>query len=280
MRSGCISRIVDARSERREHPGAQPRKARTFSSAAERSPRPPATHGLSVIQRRGCKPSSAALPDSASARRVRRPARRRRSGGCGRRRRSRRRRTRPSRVRGLRARRSASGRRASTRLSATATAMPTAAPASAGQARRPHQRPATSAKAAHEAAAVEVWPLGNDGPSVAATGSSSGRARSTSCLTVSVRSLSPRMTATRNGTTQRLRVRAISTIATTTATTTTVTVSPRYVTSVRPSCVQAARVAVAPLGHAAVDAGEHVGAADDYRQQGERHPAHDDRHQR
>src|SRR6187551_63103 len=43
-----------------------------------------------------------------------------------------------------------------TRLAATATAMPTAKPASAGQARGPHQRPATSAKAAHEAAAVEV----------------------------------------------------------------------------------------------------------------------------
>lgn len=42
----------------------------------------------------------------------------------------------------------------STRLSATATAMPTAR---AGQARRPHQRPATSAKAAHAPTAVERY---------------------------------------------------------------------------------------------------------------------------
>src|SRR5437868_4510811 len=76
-----------------------------------------------------------------------------------------------------------------TRLRATATAMPTAPPASAGQARRLHQRPATRAKAAQEAAAVEVWPLGKEGPRVAATASISGRARSTICLTASVRSL-------------------------------------------------------------------------------------------
>src|SRR5262245_37789852 len=73
------------------------------------------------------------------------------------------------------------------RLSATATAIPTAPPASAGHARGPPQRPATNAKAAHEAAAVELWPLGNEGPSVAAIGSIAGRARSTTSLIAQVR---------------------------------------------------------------------------------------------
>jgi hypothetical protein len=127
----------------------------------------------------------------------------------------------------------------STRLTATATAMPTAVPASAGQARGPHQRPATRAKAAHEAAAVEVWPLGNDGPSVAATASNSGRARSTSALIASVSNVFPTIIASRNGTTQRLCVRAISTAATATAAMTTTQVPPRFVISAIASCDQA-----------------------------------------
>ena len=39
-------------------------------------------------------------------------------------------------------------------------------------------------------------------------------------------------------------------------------------------------MAVAPLGRAGIDAGQHVGAADDDGQQGERHTAHYDRQKR
>ena len=100
--------------------------------------------------RGGCTMSPQNRPTLPPLLRVLQPVRRRRSAGRGRRRRSRRaaNQAQPS------ARPASTSvsqwTSSSTRLTATATAMPTATPASAGQARRPHQRPATSAKAAQD----------------------------------------------------------------------------------------------------------------------------------
>ena len=57
-----------------------------------------------------------------------------------------------------------------TRLHATATATAAAAPAMRARVRGGRRRATTSATAAYSAAAVAEWPLGNDGPSVAAAG--------------------------------------------------------------------------------------------------------------
>ncbi len=69
--------------------------------------------------------------------------------------------------------------------------MPTATPASTARVSAERRRPASSASAAKNAAAVEECPLGNDGPRVAATGSIVGRARSKIALIVLVTSESP-----------------------------------------------------------------------------------------
>ena len=101
--------------------------------------------------------------------------------------------------------------------------------------RRPRRavrrRPASSASAAKNAAAVDECPLGNDGPSVAATGSIVGRARATISLTVFVTSESPRVTTSRNAGIQRLRTRIHSATPATTPITRTPWVVARVVTS-------------------------------------------------
>ena len=94
-------------------------------------------------------------------------------------------------------------RSSSTRLQATATASATAVPASLARVRRLRRRARISAAAAKNAAAVDEWPLGNDGPSVTAAGLSVGRARSTTPLMRLVMRLSPSVTTSRNGTSQR-----------------------------------------------------------------------------
>ena len=63
---------------------------------------------------------------------------------------------------------------------------------------------------------MEECPLGNDGPSVAATGSIVGRARSTMPLTVFVTMESPTVTTTRKGAIHRLGTRIHSIAPTTT----------------------------------------------------------------
>ena len=70
--------------------------------------------------------------------------------------------------------------------------------------------PASSASAAKNAAAVDECPLGKDGPSVAASGSIVGRARSTALFTRFVTSESPSVTTIRNGGMKRLGTRAHS----------------------------------------------------------------------
>ena len=73
--------------------------------------------------------------------------------------------------------------------------------------------------AAKNAADQDECPLGNDGPSVSAIGLSSGRTRSARFLIEVVRIPLPATTRSMNGTTQRLRVRAVSTAATIAAST-------------------------------------------------------------
>ncbi len=123
-----------------------------------------------------------------------------------------------------------------TRLHATATAMPTAAAARAARVPALRRRPASSASAAKNAAAVDEWPLGNDGPSVAATGSIAGRARSIAALTAFVASESPIVTTARKTGIIRLGTRTHSTAPTTTAITTTPPVVARVETSSSRRC--------------------------------------------
>ncbi len=169
------------------------------------------------------------------------PARRvRRSAGAVRRRRSRRAanqaqpRARPARTS------ETQWKSSSTRLVATATAIPTAPPARSARVRRPRPRASTSARAAYTQAAVDEWPLGNDGPSAAAAGFRVGRARSTRSLIPLVTSLSPTMATVRNGITssspRRLRHHSSSSTAATTGATP--YQSPKSVTQVS-SCVEA-----------------------------------------
>ena len=62
----------------------------------------------------------------------------------------------------------------STRLAATATAIPAATPASAARVARAALAAEDERGGGQNAAASEEWPLGNDGPSVAAIGLSVG----------------------------------------------------------------------------------------------------------
>src|SRR5690242_15189710 len=103
-----------------------------------------------------------------------------------------------------------------TRLHATATAMATATPAMNARIGGPRRRASTSAAAAYRAAAVAEWPLGKDGPSVAATGLNVGRTRSSACLIVVTMAISPTTTVTRNTGIHLFGTRTYSTIATAT----------------------------------------------------------------
>lgn len=103
----------------------------------------------------------------------------------------------------------------------------------AARARGERPMPTTRAIAAKSAAAVDEWPLGNDGSSVAATGSNGGRARSTRCFNPVVMSLAPATTTNRNGTTRRPVPRRQASAATTTTATTANQVSPICVTTFR-----------------------------------------------
>jgi hypothetical protein len=80
---------------------------------------------------------------------------------------------------------------------------------------------------------VEEWPLGNDGPRVAAAGSSVGRARSTASFTRFVTSESPATTTRRKTGIHRLGTRLSSRAPTATTMTTTHCVEARLVTSSR-----------------------------------------------